>query len=400
MQLRRVFVTGTGMTRFAKQQDRSLKDLTAEAVGHALAEAGMAPSDVEAAYYANAIGGSIVNQEMVAGQVTLRPAGIGGIPVINVENACASASTAFHLAWQAVATGQADRALAVGAEKMTHEDKQRPLLAIGRAADVEAVFGPDGPQPGGRSYFMDLYAGEARKHMERTGSTIEDFAAVAAKNHRNGGRNPLAQYGSDMTVEDVLAAREIVAPLTLPMCSPVSDGAAAAVLVSEDALRAMPEDGRPPVIEILASVVTSGSSDTELPSATTRAARIAYERASIGPEDVDLAEVHDAAAPAEVKIYEELGLAEPGAGARLIRDGATELGGRVPVNVSGGLLAKGHPIGATGLGQIHEAVVQLRGEADGRQVEGARVALTQNGGGWIGHDNAAVAVHVLAGGRA
>jgi acetyl-CoA acetyltransferase len=335
---------------------------------------------------------------MVAGQVALRAAGVSAIPVVNVENACASASTAFHLAWQAVATGQVDRALAVGTEKMSHPDKQRPLTAIGRAVDVEAVFGEAGPQPGGRSYFMDLYAAQGRSYMERTGSTREDFAAVAAKNHTNGARNPNAQYGDEMSVADVLAAREIVFPLTLPMCSPVSDGSAAALLVAEDALPT--GDGRPPAPEVLASVLASGSADGDAGNSTERASRRAYERAGVGPEDVDLAEVHDAAAPAEILLYEHLGLAAPGEGARLIRDGATRLDGRLPVNPSGGLLSKGHPIGATGLGQIHEAVAQLRGTAGARQVDGARVALTQNGGGWLEDDNAAVAVHVFARGRA
>jgi acetyl-CoA acetyltransferase len=396
--MRDVLVAGVGMTRFAKQPDQTLRQLTRDAVVEALADAGLEAGDVEAAFYANAIAGAIVQQEMVAGQVALRAAGIAGVPVVNVENACASASTALHLGWQAVASGQAERVLVVGAEKMTHPDKQRALVAIGRAVDVEEVFGPDGPQPGARSYFMDLYADMARAHMDRTGSTREDFAAVAAKNHRHGARNPRAQYGGELSAADVLAAREVVWPLTLPMCSPVSDGAAAAVLVSAEALG----DGRRGrAVRIAASVLTSGApSGDGAPSASERASRAAYERAGLGPEDLDLVELHDAAAPAEVILYEQLGLAPAGEGARLVRDGTTALTGRLPVNTSGGLLSKGHPIGATGLAQVHEATTQLRGEAAGRQVEGARTALCENGGGWLDGDNAAVAVHVLTGAAA
>jgi acetyl-CoA acetyltransferase len=388
--LRDVYVSGAGMTRFGRQPDRSLKHLTAEAVEQALDDAGVGPGTVEAAYFANAIGGSMTGQEMVAGQVALRPLGIDGIAVHNVENACASASTAMHLGWQAVASGAADVVLCVGAERMSHPEKGRALLAIGGAVDVDDVFGPAGPQASGRSYFMDLYAGQAQARLDAGTSAREDFAAVAAKNRRHGALNPRAQYGRAMTVEDVLAAREIVWPLTLPMCSPVSDGAAAVVLTAGDAAVGGPS----PRVRVAASVVTSGSSSAGS-DATARASRRAYERAAIGPEDLDLVECHDAAAPAEISLYESLGLAHPGEGARLIREGATELGGRLPVNTSGGLLSKGHPIGATGLAQVHETVTQLRGRAGARQVAGARWALTQNGGGWIDGDNAAVAVHIL-----
>src|SRR5438309_7370222 len=192
-----VHVAGAGMTLFAKQPGRTLKDLTAEAVTAALQDAGVEPGEVQAVYFANAVAGSITGQEMVAGQVALRRLGLQGIPVFNVENACASAASAFHLAWQAVAAGACDIALAVGAEKMTHADKARTFAAIGGSVDVETV--PADP-PSDRSFLMDLYAGAAREYMRTSGATVEDFAAVVVKNQHNGARNPLAQYGSDLSV--------------------------------------------------------------------------------------------------------------------------------------------------------------------------------------------------------
>jgi acetyl-CoA acetyltransferase len=376
------------MTRFAKQPDRSLKDLTAEAVNAAMKDAGQTVGEVQSCYFGNAVAGSITGQEMLAGQFLLRPLGFGGIPVFNVENACASASTAFHLAWQAVATGVHDAVLAVGAEKMTHPDKARSFAAIGGSVDVETT---PADLPAGRSFLMDMYAESSLRYMEQTGATRADFARVVVKNQRHGMLNPAAQYGGELTVEQVLAAREIVWPFTLQMCSPISDGAAAALLVSEELV---PPGGR--VVAILASVVRSAPADGSA-SVTGLAAGAAYEAAGIGPVDLDCAEVHDAAASAELVIYEQLGLTEPGGGAALIRSGQTALGGSLPVNTSGGLLARGHPIGATGLAQIVEAVVQLRGTAGARQVPGARLALTQNAGGWHGSDNVASVVHIFGG---
>jgi acetyl-CoA acetyltransferase len=378
--MRDVYVAGTGMTLFAKQPTRSLKDLTAEAVRAALADASLDVGDVQACWFGNAVAGSITGQEMVAAQVTLRPLGLGGIPIFNVENACASASSAFHLAWQSVAAGACDVALAVGAEKMTHPDKARSFAAIGGSVDVETV--PDA-QPSDRSFLMDLYAGAAIEYMEATGATVQDFAEVVVKNQRNGALNPLAQYGGELTVDEVLASRPIVWPFTLLMCSPISDGAAAAVLV------AAPAPGRP---RVAASVVRSAGSPLKV---SEQAAQAGYEMAGLGPRDLDCVELHEAAASAELTLYEQLGLAAPGDGPALIRSGATRLGGACPVNTSGGLLARGHPIGATGLAQITEAVLQVRGLAGARQVQGARVALAQNAGGWGEGDNLVSAVHVF-----
>jgi acetyl-CoA acetyltransferase len=383
--MRDVYVAGVGMTRFAKQPGRTLKDLTAEAVTAALKDAGHAVEDVRSCYFGNAVAGSMTGQEMLAGQFLLRPLGLGGIPVFNVENACASASTAFHLAWQAVATGVHDAVLAVGAEKMTHPDKARSFAAIGGSVDVETA---PADLPAGRSFLMDMYAGAALRYMERTGATRDDLARVVVKNQRHGKLNPAAQYGGELTVEQVLAAREIVWPFTLPMCSPISDGAAAALVVSRD----LCSSASP--VTVLASAVRSAPVDG-MASVTSLAAAAAYEQAGLGPADLDCVEVHDAAASAELVIYEQLGLAEPGGGPELIRSGEVRLGGPRPVNTSGGLLARGHPIGATGLAQIVEAVTQLRGTAGGRQVRGARIALTQNAGGWHGSDNVASVVHIF-----
>jgi acetyl-CoA acetyltransferase len=384
--MRDVYVAGIGMTRFTKQPGHSLKDLTREAVTATLKDSGLTVDDVQVSYFGNAVAGSITGQEMLAGQFLLRPLGFGEIPIFNVENACASASTAFHLAWQNVATGVHDIALAVGAEKMTHPDKARSFAAIGGSVDVETT---PSELPPGRSFLMDMYAESALRYMEQTGATRPDFARVVVKNHRHGMHNPAAQYGGELSIDQVLQAREIVWPFTLQMCSPISDGVAAALLVSDEFCQLAR-----PRIAVLASVVRSAPADGAA-SVTSLAAGAAFDLAGLGPGDLDCVEVHDAAASAELVIYEQLGLAEPGEGAALIRSGETALGGRLPVNTSGGLLARGHPIGATGLAQIAEVVQQLRGTAGRRQVPDARIALTQNAGGWHGSDNVASVIHLF-----
>jgi acetyl-CoA acetyltransferase len=395
-----VLVAGAGMTRFEKSRS-SLRELGVAAAGDALADAGIEVGEVEAAYVGNAAAGLVTGQEMIRGQVILRPLGIEGIPIFNVENACASAASAFHLGWQAVAAGAHDVVLCLGAEKLTHEDKTVGMRAIGTAIDVErrvelaAEVGTPAGEGGDRSFFMDLYADMTRRYMEVSGAAAEDFAAVVVKNQHNGGMNPRAQYGGELSVEEVLASRMVVDPLTLLMCSPISDGAAAVVLLSEAAARRAGVSGP----RVRASVVRSGNRhdrDDPRGGSTARAARAAFEQAGLGPEDLDCAEVHDASAPAELMVYEQIGLAEPGAGPELLASGRTRLGGELPVNTSGGLLSKGHPIGATGLAQICESTWQLRGEAGPRQVDGARIALTQNGGGWLEGDSAAMAVHILS----
>ena len=383
--MRDVFVSGIGMTRFTKQPDRTMKDLTAEAVNGALVDSELTVADIQAVYFGNACTGAITRQEMVKGQIFMRPLGFEAVPFMNVENACASASSAFHLAWLAIASGECDIALAVGAEKMTHEDKNVTFEAIGRAVDVDLVP----PAGDGRSPLMDSYAEAAQLYMDESITTAEDCAAIVVKNQANGALNPLAQYGGALTVEEVLNSRMIVTPLTLLMCSPISDGAAAAVLTATP-----PASSRR--VRVAASAVRSGLTPRHAPmKGAWLASQDAYQRAGLGPEDVDVVEIHDAAAPAEIQLYEQVGLAPFGEGARLIRDGDVLLGGRIPANTSGGLLARGHPIGATGLAQIAELVLQLRNEAGPRQVPNVNVALAQNGGGWHDGDNVAHVVHIL-----
>jgi acetyl-CoA acetyltransferase len=242
--------------------------------------------------------------------------------------------------------------------------------------------------------FMDFYAAMARQHMEKYGTTARQFAAVAAKNSYHGSLNPKAQFQKELSVDDVLAEPMIAEPLTRPMCSPIGDGAAAAVIVSERKAR---EIGVSKPIFIDACVLRSGwdhGPDEE--GVTERCVKEAYEKAGVGPEDLDLIECHDASAPSEVVYYEEFGLCKLGEGGPLIESGATKLGGRIPVNTSGGLLRKGHPVGATGLAQLTELVEQLRGQSGPRQVEGAKVGMAHNGGGTIGTDAAAMCVTIVS----
>ena len=398
--MRQVVVVGAGMTRFGKHQDRSMKDLAREAVENALRAAGIEKEAIEAAAVGNAVAGLITGQECIRGQVVLREMGIGGIPVINTENACASSSTAFHLAWLYVASGMYDTVLAVGMEKLFHPDKKKTFNAIGSAIDLELAdeFARQmsGEQAAGagesRSVFMDYYANLARAHMARHGTTREQFARVAAKNHTNGSLNPHAQFQTPRTVEDILAAPLIAEPLTRMMCSPIGDGAAAVVVTTAEKARQL--TAKP--VYVRASIVSSSQQHAaDEPGIVTNAAQKAYKMAGIGPEEVRVVEVHDATAPAELIVYEELGLCRVGEGGKMIDDGVTKLGGRVPVNPSGGLLAKGHPVGATGVAQISEIFWQLRGEAGKRQVPGARVGLTENGGGVLGNENAVASVHIF-----
>jgi acetyl-CoA acetyltransferase len=399
-------IAGVGMTRFMKYPDKGLKELGTEAAGAAIADAGLEIGDLEAAYVGNCAAGLVTGQESIRGQVVLDTMGIGKIPIINVENACASGSTALSQACMMVSAGFCDVVLALGVEKLTHPDKMRSFAAFAGAVDVDEVKamleelskGAEGGDGGGgagqnRSMFMDVYASAARAHMERHGTTAEQFAAVAAKSSYHGSLNPRAQFQQALSVEDVLNERMIVPPLTRAMCSPIGDGAAAAVVVSERKARAL---GLAKPVRVVTSVMHSGYHHAEEePDTVELCAREAYEEAGVGPQDFDVVELHDASAPAEIMGYEQLGLCAPGDGGKLVESGATKLGGRQPVNTSGGLLRKGHPVGATGLAQIVELTEQLQGRAGKRQVEGARLALAQNGGGKKGNDAAAMVVTIL-----
>ena len=378
-----VHIAGAAMTPFARHEGRSMQDLAQEAVLGALADAGIEPGQIQAMYNANVYGG------MILGQVLMRDLGMGGPALYNVENACASGATAVHLAAQALRLGVYDTVLVWGVEMLTKLGGGTiPMQRNDYKTELYAGQGMTLPT---------VYAMRGMRYLHERGESPEILAQVAVKNRRHGALNPLAQQRKTVTLEEVLASRPVAEPLTLLQCCPsMVDGAAAVVLTTR-----RPDVGRP-AVRVLGSAVQSGKLeegcddilDAEI---TARTARLAYEQAGLGPADVDVVELHDAFTIAELLYYEALGLAPRGEGAALLRRGDTALGGRVPVNPSGGLLAKGHPLGATGVAQMVEVTWQLQGRAEGRQVEGARVGLTQcTGGGIAGVDHAASSVHLLA----
>ena len=410
--MQEVYVIGVGMTPFGRHLDRSVKELTRWAVEDALRDSACPRERIEVAFFGNSVQGYMQGQLFVRGQIALLPMGFDGIPIHNVENACATASTAFHLAVNQLRSGAAEVALAVGVEKMyshdkakmfalfdsgwdieTAEDNARDLIALG--AGVEAPAGSRSEKP--YSVFMDVYAAFGRQLIRTYGITQRQIAAVASKNHLHSVHNERSQYRAAMTVEEVLGAPPITYPLTLPMCAPISDGAAAAILCTESAMRRFGLD-RSRAVRVRATVMRSATrrAGGDLENHITRlAAAAAYEVAGLGPGEVHVAEVHDATAVGELLHVENLGLCDRGESGRLAESGATSIGGRIPVNPSGGLESKGHPVGATGLGQIFELVSQLRGECAARQVEGARIAVQENGGGLWGLEEAIAHVGIF-----
>jgi acetyl-CoA acyltransferase len=325
---------------------------------------------------------------MVRGQVALRHQVLGKVPLFNIENACASGGSAFSLACEAVASGAVEVALVVGAEQMNHVDRSRPFNALRGSTDIEEIGESEPGQISANSLLMDFYAAVAQRYLDESGAELSDFARVAVKNRKNATMNLLAHLRTPQSLEDVLASRMIVAPLSLPMCSPVTDGAAAIIVCSDKVGASIGH----PVVQVKASAGASGASGNPVGDAAAKA----YTDSSVGSQDFDVIELHDAAAPAELMQYHEIGLCAKGDGFRLIRDGVTDLGGATPVNTSGGLLSRGHPLGATGCAQIVELVHQLRGTAGARQVEGARLALAVNGGGWLDGTYALAIATVLA----
>jgi acetyl-CoA acetyltransferase len=419
--MRPVYVVGSHSTTFGKKPDTSFKELTRETYLGVLADSEQEDGRlVEFIYFGNsAMHG--VKQGTIRGQAcTVELVDEGLIwprtPTINVEGACATGSMAFHSAWKDVASGASQLAVAIGVEKLflpkaTSDPTAKKAMMRGfmngvdnfdvprliaayesAAASIGATFKPEE----GRSIFMDTYAVQALLHMDRYGTTQRQLAVAAAKAHTYGAQNPLAQYRFEMTVDDVLADREITFPLTRAMCAPIGDGAASAVLCSEEVLETLPSRVQRRAVRIAASVLTGGYyRSIDEPSLSAVAATRAYERANVGPEDVDVVELHDATSFSEIYQLEMLGFASPGGGGPLVESGATGLGGRLPVNTSGGLVSKGHPVGATGLSMIYELVTQLRGEAGSRQVPNAAVGLQENGGGVIGLEEAACSVIIL-----
>ena len=392
--MREVRVLGVGMTPFGKFVERGLKSLAKGAVDAALEDAALEWRRLEAAWVGNAVAGFITGQESLRGQVVLGAMGIGGMPIVNVDNACASGATAFGQAWAAVASGLCDVALALGVEKMTHPDRARTFKALATGMDVE--LREEDAEGRAHSVFMDYYARVAEDFMARTGATARHLAWVAAKNHDHGALNPDAQYRFGMTVQQVLEDRRVVGPLTRAMCSPIADGAAAAVLCSAEVARRL---GRADAVRVRGYALRAGYGDGDARLAgddvLARAAAAAYERAGVAPAEIDVAEVHDATALAELTAYASLGLCAPDAIVACVDAERFRLGGALPVNPSGGLECRGHPVGATGLAQIAELTWQLRGQAGARQVEGARLGLAQNAGGLLRGKSAVCAVTIL-----
>lgn len=399
------------MIRFNKYPDETVRSMAEKAIKLALEDAGIDKKDIQAGFFSNTFWGMFSGQHSIRGQVIFRGMGIDKIPVVNVENACAGGSSALHLAYTGIKAGMYDVAIAVGSEKITNPNKALSLGAYASCMDVEnfekhinmivevsksfkITIPHDESKPGeGRSVFMDAYAVGARWHMDRFGSTQYQLAVICSKNHLHGSLNPLSQYQHKMTVEEVLADKLVAWPLTRAMCAPVGDGAAATIICSEKFLRKL--SGTRPV-KIIASVMGQGEDrDLDAPDIGERLSRLAYEQAGVGPGDISLAELHDATSWGELHQTESMGFCPVGEGGPFAESGATTLGGKKPINTSGGLECRGHPIGASGLAQIHELVQQLRGEAGARQVENARLGLAENGGGNIGVEEAAMCIHIL-----
>jgi acetyl-CoA acetyltransferase len=401
------------MTVFGRHLERSLQDMAGEALIGALRDAGCQIADLGVAYYAGMTNGPLQGQISIPGQVVFSKIGVEGIPIYNVENACASGSSAFNLAVQSLRAGTTDVALALGAEKMNIPDKARAfsifeggwdvstaeenyqtLVKMGEGVEVPPGSESDKPY----SKFMAIYAAMCRLHMKTWGTTQRQIAAVSAKNHTHSVHNPFSQFRKPFTIEEILAAPPITYPITLPMCAPLSDGAAAAIVCTEAGLKRIGAD-KSRCIRVAASVLRSFSHrrmDQPELSVGHLAANQAYEQAGLGPGDMDVAEVHDASAMGEILQAENLGFVPFGGGGPAAERGEFTVGGRIPINPSGGLESKGHPLGATGIGQLYELVTQLRGEAGERQVQGARHAIQENGGGLQGIEEAAVAIHILS----
>ena len=409
------WIVGASSTRFERAPEKSYRDLAREAYCAALADAGMETGDaIEFGWFSNC-GMWVDGQASIRGQILFTPLVRDGlfperVPMVNVEGGCASAQMALHGAWKDILSGQCGLSLAIGVEKLFNPDAPEDTMAVYRAAidqltpeEWRRYYAEAGEEAGkpfeegpDRTVFMDTYAMQACYHMKAHGTTRRQIAAGAAKNHRNGALNEKAQYSFELSVDDVLNDRPVSWPLTRAMCSPVGDGAAAVLVCSEDFLRGQPQEVQDRAIRIRACELAGGKyRRLDEPGLSHVAAQKAYARAGVDPQDIDVAEVHDATAFCEIYQAEMMGFAEIGRGGELVESGETAIGGRIPVNTSGGLVSKGHPVGATGLSMIYELARQLRGEAGARQVEGATLALAENGGGVIGFDEAACAVTVL-----
>jgi acetyl-CoA C-acetyltransferase len=382
--VREVAIIGVGIGKWGELWERSLRDIFVESALEAIDDAGV--DHLDSMYVGCMSSGLFVGQEHLASLLS-DYLGVSPIPCARVESACASGGLAVRQGFIDVASGLSDIVLVGGVEKMTDVGVDEATYALGTAADQE-YEGFNGVT------FPGLYAMIARKHMDTFGTTREQLAHVAVKNHRHGALNPLAQYTRQVSLEEVMTSTMVADPLRVLDCSPITDGAAAIVLCPLDLAKRL---RKAPLIKIAGSghatdpIALHERKDITALGATQRAAEIAYMMAKVGPQDIDLAEVHDCFTIAEICVIEALGFAERGKGGQCAQDGVTTLGGKLPVNTSGGLKAKGHPVGATGVAQVIEVVKQLREQAGARQVRGARRGLTQNMGGTGG----SALVHIL-----
>ncbi len=382
--MRDVAVIGVGMSECGELWKKSLRQIFVDAASDAIADSGV--DKIDSMYVGCMSGGLFVGQEHLASMLA-DYLGVASIPACRVESACASGGVAFRQGLMDVASGMNDIVLVGGVEKMTDVDGGEATYALATAADQEYEVYHGVTFPG-------LYAMVARAYMHQFGGTREQMAHVSVKNHRHGAMNPKAQYSFEITLEAVLESTRVADPLRILDCSPITDGAAAAVLCPLDMAKKLTQK---PVVKVIGSghstdtIALHDREDLTDFAATKRAAEAAFKMAGVGPSDIDLAEVHDCFSIAEICVLEALGFADRGKGGDLAKNGETALGGRVPVNTSGGLKSKGHPVGATGVAQIVEVIEQLRGESGKRQVEGAKRALTQNMGGSGG----SAVVHIL-----
>lgn len=411
-----VSIIGISMLKTGRWIDRSVRDMAEEVCRDALAEAEVAAGDIGAVWFSNTRQALMEGQNSIRGQAALRGIGLAGAAINNVENACASSSTGVWNAANAIRAGACDVALVVGSEKMVYPDVDKETVFrtfmggtdIHRIDEARTLFSRlagerdngSSSEGGTHTFFMDMYAALAKQHMRRFGTTVEQIASAAVKNHGHSVHNSLSQYTHAMSLDEVLGDKPITFPLTRAMCAPVSDGAAAAVLVSDAWLRNNPRRG---AVAVRGCALRAGQPDRDPEDYDTHVgmltAEAVYEASGVEPADVDVAEVHDATAFGEILQIENLGIAPRGEGGPVTEGGETTLGGRCPVNPSGGLVSKGHPIAATGIIQLHELVTQLRGLAGGRQVPDARIAIAENGGGFVGVEDAACVVTLLEASR-
>jgi benzoylsuccinyl-CoA thiolase BbsB subunit len=379
--MREVAIIGVGSTVFGKLPEKALYELGAESARAAVQDAGITPKDIQFAYCSNLYGG------MVIGQAVFREIGVTDIELTNIENACAGGSTALRKAWWDIASGLYDIGIVVGVESMTTSPIAGKLITPAKG-DISGELGMN---------VVAKFALLQRRYMDTFNVSLEQIAKVSVKNHHHGCLNPYSQYKKELTIEEVVNSRPISEPITLLQCCPNTDGAAAAVLVSRDLAKKYTSH---PII-IAASALKSGDyafrwEDITFSNMTHKCANEAYEMAGLGPEDVDACELHDAFAVNELMHYVELGFCQRGEEVRLLEDGVTELGGKLPVNASGGLLSKGHPVSASGVAQIAELVWQLRGQAGGRQIANAKVGLAHVLGGEVADlESGAGTVHIL-----